>query len=346
MIVPAALAMAERQRSSVPDLLRAVALGYDIGARTNLVLTYEALRKHLYNSHSFGGTIGAAAAAGMQLGLDAQRMRYLLSYAAQQVGGLRTWVRDPEHVEKAFAVGGMGARNGVTAALLVEDGFTGVDDVFAGKPNYFDIFVENPKRSELTDRLGKRFEVTRTNIKKWSVGSPIQAALDATHALIRKHGFKPGDIEKVVAHLPKFSAVTVDNRAVPNISVQHLIALMIVDGTVTFRSSHDFARMNDPKVAAMRGKVALKGVLALEKAKPARQAKVEIFPKAGKKVSEHVRAVRGTAANPMTRAEVEAKAYDLTAPVLGAARAKKLIAAIWSLEATEDIRALRPFLTA
>ncbi|MEX2452079.1 MAG: hypothetical protein WD407_14575, partial [Rhodospirillales bacterium] len=185
-----------------------------------------------------------------------------------------------------------------------------------------------------------------TNIKKWSVGSPIQAALDAAHALIAEHGLKPGDIERVVAHLPKYSARTVDNRAVPNISVQHLIALMIVDGTVTFHSSHDFARMKDPKVVAVRKKIDLKGVLALEKAKPARQAKVEMYLKNGKKVSRHVRAVRGTAANPMTRAEVEAKAYDLTAPVLGTARAKKLIATIWSIETIKDIGALRPFLTA
>ncbi|MEQ8164542.1 MAG: MmgE/PrpD family protein, partial [Alphaproteobacteria bacterium] len=64
MIVPAALAMCEREGTSGETFLKAVTLGYDIGARTNLVLTYEALRKHLYNSHSFGGTIGAAAAAG------------------------------------------------------------------------------------------------------------------------------------------------------------------------------------------------------------------------------------------------------------------------------------------
>ncbi|MEQ8195034.1 MAG: hypothetical protein RIB59_11155, partial [Rhodospirillales bacterium] len=156
----------------------------------------------------------------------------------------------------------------------------------------------------------------------------------------------PGDIERIVAHLPKYSARTVDNRAVPNISVQHLIALMIVDGTVTFHSSHDFARMQDPKVVAVRKKIDLKGVLALEKAKPARQAKVEMHLKNGKKVSRHVRAVRGTAANPMTRAEVEAKAFDLTAPILGKTRAKKLIEAIRSLETIKNVRTLRPLLTA
>ena len=345
MIVPSALAIAERQGSSGTEFMRAVALGYDVGARTNLVLTYEALRNHLYNSHSFGGTFGAAAAAGVQLGFNARQMRHLLSYAAQQVGGIRSWVRDPEHVEKAFAVGGMAARNGTTAALMIEDGFTGVDDVFSGEPNYFDIYVDNPKRRALTDKLGKLYEVTRTNIKKWSVGSPIQAALDATDALIREHGFTADDIETITATLPKFSARTVDNRAVPNISVQHLIALLVVDGTVTFLSSHDFARMNDAKVKAVHKKIALKGDLVLEKARPPRQAIIEIKPKVGKKVRRHVRAVRGTAANPMNRAEVEAKATDLLTPILGKARTKKLIAAIWTLEKVKTVRSLRKLLT-
>ena len=59
-------------------------------------------------------------------------MRYALSYAAQQVSGVWSWERDTEHVEKAFDSAGMGARNGVTAAIMVQGGFTGVPDVLDG----------------------------------------------------------------------------------------------------------------------------------------------------------------------------------------------------------------------
>ena len=62
-------------------------------------------------------------------------MRYALSYAAQQVSGLWSWERDTEHVEKAFDFAGMGARNGVTAALMAQAGFTGVPDVLDGEHN-------------------------------------------------------------------------------------------------------------------------------------------------------------------------------------------------------------------
>ncbi|MEL0106502.1 MAG: MmgE/PrpD family protein [Rhodospirillales bacterium] len=346
VIVPAALAMSERQGSNGQAFLRSVTLGYDIGARVNMVLSPEAMRKHAYDSHSFGGNFGGAAAAAMHLKLNAQQMRHVLSYAAQQTSGMRTWGRDPEHVEKAFVFSGMAARNGVTAALMIDDGFTGVEDVFSGNPNYFDIYVEAPKRRELTALLGKRFEVIRTNIKRWSVGSPAQAALDATQDLIDTYGFKPNDIEKIEITLTDHGAKTVDNRDMPDICAQHLVAMMFVDGTATFESTHDYKRMSDPKILALRKKTTLKGSMKLEHATPPRQGIVSVTPKGGKKVTSHTKAVRGTADNPMTRDEVETKAYDLIAPILGKKRSKNLITKIWGLEKVKNVRKLRELLTA
>ena len=345
-VVPAAWAIAEQQGASGTDLLRSVTLGYDIGARVNMVLDAVAMREHSYDSHSFGGNFGAAAAAAMYFGFNASQMRHLLSYAAQQTSGIRTWGRDPEHVEKAFAFSGMASRNGVTAALMIDDGYTGVDDVFFGDPNYFDIYVEKPKRRQLTEQLGKRFEVIRTNIKRWSVGSPAQAALDATQDLIDRYGFKPDDIKKIDITLTDHGAKTVDNRDMPDICAQHLVAMMFVDGTATFESTHDYKRMKDPRILALRKKVTLKGSMVLEHATPPRQGIVEVTPVKGKKVKSHTRAVRGTADNPMTRTEVETKAYDLIAPILGKARANKLITSIWTLEKVKNIRTLKALLTA
>ena len=346
VIVPTAWAMAERQGANGADLLRSVTLGYDIGARVNMVLGAVNMRKHSYDSHSFGGNFGGAAAAGLYMGFNASQMRQLLSYAAQQTSGIRTWGRDPEHVEKAFVFSGMAARNSVTAALMIEDGYTGVEDVFYGDPNYFDIYVEKPNRRALTDQLGKRFEVIRTNIKRWSVGSPAQAALDATQDLIDRYGFKADDIDKIEITLTDHGAKTVDNRDMPDICAQHLVAMMFVDGTATFKSTHDYKRMKDPKILALRKKVTLKGSMKLEHATPPRQGIVSVTPKNGKKVTSHTRAVRGTADNPMTRDEVETKAFDLIAPILGKKRSKKLIAKIWGLEKVKNVRKLRELLTA
>ncbi len=179
-VVPAALAVAEHHGRGGMDLLRAIVLGYDICARLTLSLHPYAFRSAGHSTHSFGGNFGAAAAAGALAGVDERQARYLLSYAAQQASGVSCWMRDKDHVEKAFDFGGMPARNGVTAALMVASGFTGVDDVFAGERCFYDAFGDDPDRDGLTRELGARYEILGTGIKQWTVGPRDAGNLPAT----------------------------------------------------------------------------------------------------------------------------------------------------------------------
>ena len=138
----------------------------------------------------------------------------------------------------------------------------------------------------------------------------------------------------------------VNNREISDICVQHLVAMTIVDGTATFASVHDHDRIDDPAVRAVRSKIELVGSSELTVAKPARQAIVEIELDDGRKARHHAKAVRGTPDNPMTTAEIEAKAIDLVAPISGEAKAKGLVAAIGKLPSLKSVRELRPLLQA
>jgi 2-methylcitrate dehydratase PrpD len=225
----------------------------------------------------------------------------------------------------------------------VAHGFTGVDDVFSGERNFFEAFAPEPDPAKLAEALGERFEILQTNIKKWSVGSPAQSALDALSHLI--DGAKPAipDIAAIYVHLPTRSARTVDNAPMPDVNVQHLLALLLVDGGLTFHSVHDHARMRDPAVLAVRRTIQIVPSEELMTARPRRQAIVEIALRDGSRLSHRTRAVRGTADNPMTRAEVEAKARDLMAGVLGSDRAEKLVEACRTIEYIGDMCDLRHY---
>ena len=343
-IVPAALAVAEKQHQTGEALLRAVALGYDVGCRLTQSLNAYEFREDGHSTHSFGPMFGAAAAAGSLLGLNETQSRYLLSYTAQQASGISCWMRDEEHIEKAFDFGGMPARNGVYAAAMVAHGFSGVEDALSGERSFFVAYGRAPKPEVLVQGLGEDYEILRTNIKRWSVGSPIQAPLDALKDLMEEHSFKAGEIEKVVVKVAHQGANTTDNRNMPDICMQHLCAVMLLDGTVSFKSSHDEKRMRHPKILELRKKIVLQGDDALTRAMPSRQGIVEITLRGGRQLRHHTSAVRGTAENPMTRAEVDVKSYDLIAPVSGKARARKLCDAVWSLEKLRDVRKLRPLL--
>ncbi|WP_237213667.1 MmgE/PrpD family protein [Falsiroseomonas oryziterrae] len=340
-IVPAALAVAERQDADGAALLRAVALGYDVCVRVNLSFGFPPPAKARHSTHSIGPAFGAAAAAASLLRLDARQSRYVLAYAAQQASGIPFWNRDPFHVEKAFDFAGMPARNGTLAALMVASGFTGVEDPLSGPHNLFAAFAERPDRAALVDALGERFEIGRASIKKWCVGSPIQAVLDAIVAITGGAPQDPGAIDAVVITMPDDRIHIVDDRAMPDVCVQHLAAVALLDGSVSFAAAHDIPRMQDPAIRALRAKMTLVPSPELTVAIPARQAIVEIRGPGGTR-HHHAVAVRGTPENPMPEEEVEAKALDLLLPLLGD-RASSLVAATREL-GSYRIRDLRPLL--
>jgi 2-methylcitrate dehydratase PrpD len=344
-VVPAALAVGEKRNIDGPRFMRAVALGYDIGPRFTATLGKLQYMADTHRStHALASTFGSAAAAACAAGLNAQQMRWLLSYTAQLASGIATWQRDTEHIEKAFDFGGMGAKNGVTAALLVEAGGTGVDDVLSGADNFFLAFGPKNDPAMVIDKLGERYEIMRTNIKKWTTGSPIQAPLDALEILIKKHRIEPDQVKTILVTVATNGAKIVDNREIPDICLQHMMAVMLMDKTVTFKSAHDKARMADATTLRHRGKVKLVGDEELERFMPRRAGIVEVTLSDGKKVTERVNDVRGTAENPMPRDEVIAKARDLVTPILGAATFAKLVERVFDLEHLKSVRELRPLL--
>jgi 2-methylcitrate dehydratase PrpD len=121
---------------------------------------------------------------------------------------------------------------------------------------------------------------------------------------------------------------------------------MLIDGKVTFASSHDEKRMRDRKVLALRSRIELHGDDALSAAMPSRQGIVEVSLRDRRDLRRHTKAVRGTAENPMTRAEVDEKSYELMASVIGRARARQLCDTVWELEKVRDVRGLRPLVRA
>ena len=344
-VVPAALAVGEELGVDGARFLRAVTLGYDIGTRVVMAMggaewSYETSLA----THSIAGTFGAAAAASCVAGLDARQMRWALDYTAQQSSGIVAWRRDTDHIEKAFVFAGMPARNGVTSALVVQTGWNGVDDIFSGADNFFLAYAPKAEPERLVEKLGERYEIVQTDIKKWTVGSPIQGPLDAVEAIRGKRPFEADQVKRVTVRLAPSVASVVDNRDIPDICLQQMIAVMLLDKTVSFQAAHDKPRMQDPGTLRQRAKVNLVRDEELAALLPVRVAIVEIMLTDGTLLSERVSAVRGTPRNPMSRTEVIDKARDLIAPVLGPETSARLMETIFAIETVTDIRKLGPLL--
>ncbi len=345
-VVPAALAIGEQNKLSGKALLRAIVLGYDVCARMLLTLKPMPYLRSGHHAAATGQVFGAAATAGALLKLNPRQVRYMLSYAGQQTAGLYTMFRDPEHIEKAYAMGGMPAHNGTQAALMVKHGWTGVEDIFSGERDFFYTFApEEVDREMMARGLGKDYEIMRAGIKRWPVGGPIQGPMHVLRDIIVEHGIKAADVVKITARMPDKELEIVNNRASPDISVQHLLAVMLIDGNVTFKSAHSFNRMKDPKVLAVRSRIEAVGDPTLTDIERRWRCVMEVVLKDGRVLRHQTMAAKGSSENPLTPAEENDKALDLIVPILGKKKSTALLDALWNFDKLPDVRVLRKLYT-
>lgn len=339
-VVPAALAIGERNGLSGTDVLRGIALGYDICGRHGRAMDLREMHRSGITINNHSQTFGAAAAAGALMGLSTPDIRFVLSYAAEQASGVPPFTRDTEHIQKAFG-SGRAAQNGVAAALMVASSFTGMEDVFSDSSNYFEVYAPKADLSHLTAGLGTDFEICQTSIKNWPTGGPTQAPLSLLQGLIREHAITGDQVERVVVRMAPLDVGIVDNSMMPNIGVQHLVALILVDGTVSFDSAHDYSRISDPRVLDLRQRIEIVKTDRMADAVRRWRAEVDLTLMDGRRFSEEVLAVKGSVENPMDREGENAKARALFAPVIGMERSDELLAALWDFDLLENVRDLR-----
>jgi 2-methylcitrate dehydratase PrpD len=339
-VVPAALAMAEKDHRPGAEVIRAVALGYDVACRFLMALGPDHVRGTHRGAEAYGATMGAMAAAGSLARFDETGMRYTISYAAQQVSGLWSWVDDHDHVEKSFDFAGMGARNGTTAAVMVQAGLTGVYDVLDGTHNLLKALSTAPKPDAMVADLGSRYYVSESGIKTFPAGYPNQAPLDAFLTLRREHNLTPAMVDHIVVHLPEDAIGIVANSPMPDVNCPYLISTALVDGGISFANSHSREHMTAPEIRAVMERVTVIGDPKLNDPAAPRGGLVEVTLKDGKTLSQHTRFPPGTKENPVDTETLNAKARDLMTPVLGSERTEAAIRQLNGLEQVEDVGAL------
>ena len=352
-IVPAAIAVAEAYDRPGTALLNAVSLGYDLACSVNVAAwrSFRSMQQSPRTSHGLGPTFGAAAVAASLAGMSVPQIRQVMSYAAQQVSGISTLYRDPDHVGKAFATSAMQAFSGVRAAELVRAGFTGIDDVFDGSPNVFDAFGDDGDPSRILDDLERTRHVTTTDIKRHPVGGPIQAAVEALGRLIDINGITVGDVAAIDVHLPTQGAYIVDNREMPDINLQYILTVLLLDGQISFASAHDYNRCRSAAAREVMRRIRAVPDSTLDAAPGADpasrrvwRASVVVRTMDGRSLIERVDTPRGTFENPISWEELQAKASATLDGVLSDRLIEDLVSWVRGVEMASSVRELRRFM--
>jgi 2-methylcitrate dehydratase PrpD len=335
-MVAVALALAQARGLSGADVLRAVIVGYELSGRTPKALGVDNLRRAGIANHGIGPLFGAAGTAASLLGFSEDQVAHVLTYCAQQASGSWQWLLDVEHIEKAFVFAGMGARDGIQAALMVEAGFRGVRDSLDHPSGWMRASIfsgGDADRAYLVEDLGVRSELPLTAYKRYPVGGPTQPAVEALLALRERIG--TAEVASVLIEMPgRWQAFR--DAAMPALNLRYLAAIILLDGRLDFVSAQSLERMrSDAAVHALMDKVEIRHDPAQE-AKPGEprteSARVAITCADGHCETAYVPHVLGFPSHPMGKAEVVAKALELMAPILGEARAQAVVEAVEGLE--------------
>lgn len=345
VVFPPVLAVAQALGRSGRDLLVAAVAGYEVGIRVGEFLG----RSHYKIFHTTGtaGTLAAAAATGRLLGLSPAAMLDAFGSAGTQAAGLWEFLRDAADSKQLHTA--RAAANGIAAAYLAQEGFTGARHILEGPQGMAAGMSTDADPARLTDRLGTRWALAETSFKFHASCRHTHPAADALQQVLREHKLAEGDIERVVAHVHQGALDVLGPVVDPRTVHQSKFSMGTVLGLIARQGRAGLpefdAALDDPAVADFRGRVTMELDAEVDGAYPQRWiGKVTVHTRDGRVLRGRVDEPKGDPGNTLSRGEIEAKTLSLGryADAATEAELRGLIGAIWDLERADKVGALLP----
>jgi len=335
--VPAAsalLALAERQTMSGAEFLHAFVLGVEIECRIANAI-YFAHNTDWYITGT-AGVCGAAAAAGKALGLAEREFASAIGLACAQAAGMREMAGT---MAKSF-IHGRAAQNGLLAALLAQQGFTGAESALEGGHGFFKVMAQRSDLSRIVSGLGETFEIALNTYKPYACGVVAHPAIEACIRLREAHGVRPDDVERIELEVHPKALELAGIQSPPTglkskWSLYHSAAVALVDGAAGEHQYTD-ARVHDPVVARLRQRTQARTNPDYADV----EARATCRLKDGRAVVQHVEKVIGSRERPMSDRDLDAKVAGLCAGILSPQKAIALIETCRALPALPDAAAI------
>ncbi|MFH7107063.1 MmgE/PrpD family protein [Achromobacter xylosoxidans] len=345
VVFPPALAVAQALGRSGRDLLVAAVAGYEVGIRVGEFLG----RSHYKIFHTTGtaGTLAAAAATGRLLGLSPAAMLDAFGSAGTQAAGLWEFLRDAADSKQLHTA--RAAANGIAAAYLAQEGFTGARHILEGPQGMAAGMSSDADPARLTDRLGTRWALAETSFKFHASCRHTHPAADALQQVLREHKLAESDIARVVAQVHQGAIDVLGPVVDPRTVHQSKFSMGTVLGLIARQGRAGLpefdAALDDPAVADFRGRVTMELDPEVDGAYPQRWiGKVTVHTRDGRVLHGRVDEPKGDPGNTLSRDEIETKTLSLGryADAATEAELRGLIDAIWGLERAGKVGALLP----
>jgi 2-methylcitrate dehydratase PrpD len=338
-VVPSAIAVGERVGATGAELLAAIAVGLDVGARTSLAIGPRALYRRGFHPSCVAGAFGVAATAARLLRLEPARFRVALGLAGTQASGLLAWETDPTESSRPFNPG-IAARNGVTAALLASQGFGGPPDIYQGKFGAFGAWSDQPAPERLVERLGERWHALEFAFKLYACCAFLHPGLDALLSIVEPNQIAAEQIEACRLRFPRAGVQLIDGNPLRSHCGQYILPIALLERKIVVDDIL-IDRRGEPAIAALTPRVQVLADDGLDPMFPAAYATiVELETRDGRRFEQRVDHALGTLENPVPPERIEAKLGQLAGPAIGEKRVEALRAEVGALERAPSLAGL------
>jgi 2-methylcitrate dehydratase PrpD len=347
VMIPTALAISEFHERRGIDFVAAVALGCEIAYRVSMAMDPKQLYSLGFHPSAVCGGFGAAAASAYLMDLDTEQTLRALGLAALQASGLMAWEDDPKEDARAFQMG-MAARNGVTAALLADNGFGAPDRVFDGGHNVLNAFSRGPSSAPLLDGLGNDWDgVMKLAIKPYPCVSFLHPALDALEILIRENDLESRDVTAIELRFADSGSHCIDDNPLKGHCAQYVLPVRTARGKLDFLDLFEDRRESDPEVARLAAATrVIRDHEKLEKLFPKFYVgEVTLSLRDGRRLVQRAELARGYPEAPMAAGEVRQKFESIVGTVADAARCKALAESSLAIAEANNVHTLARLLS-
>src|SRR5262245_34724430 len=344
---PAVLALAERERASGKNILEAYVLGCEVGSKIGSIMG-NALGELGWHPCGIIGSIASAVASSKLLNLDDKQIRTALGIAASQASGL---ARNIGTDVKPFH-SGIGAQNGVVAALLAARDFTADGSILEGHHSFLKVFLRDEyDLKKLNRQLGAPFSLVSPGIgriKPYPTGGPSHKSVTAMLELLGKHRIHAEEVAEIecqvstylVQHFGHYTSPRTVSQA--RFSIHYAMAAALIDGALTLKQFTD-DKVSRPEIQKLMSKVKL-----VELHSEAEEGQTHSDPpqivmvklRNGKRYSHQVPFAKGEPRNPMSLDEILEKFRDCAGTVLSPPAIERSSELVLKLETLQDITEL------
>jgi 2-methylcitrate dehydratase PrpD len=347
-VLPATLAVAEELAVDGRRFIEALVAGYEVTSRLGGA---SHVRPNVH-SHGTWGTAGAAVAVAKLRGHDASAIRTVINLATS-MSPANSWLPCFEGATIRNLYPGRSNLQGILATHLLACGYTAVHD--APSDLYGTVLGERFDRDAVVSDLGDDdrlalYRIERNYFKFHACCLYNHPVLDAVQSLVHAEGFSAHDVQRIrVTSLPfvtRMADPSPANMLAAKFSVPYAVAAAVVKGTTDVSAFKDAVR-EDARVRQLAACVEVSGddTMSLRSGGDRPIARVAVELGDGRVLTGETAIVRGDAANPRSRDELEAKFRTLASEVLTIERVDEIVAMVARLEHLSDVRALTALLS-